>query len=52
MGFKNCFERAQVPTKKQLRFVVLKLKEPFGDGCINKNNSWSSSFHEHKSSPG
>lgn len=52
MGFKNCFERTQVPTKKQLRFVGLKFEEAFGDGCINKNNSWSFGLHEHKSLPG
>lgn len=41
IGFKGYFEKTQVPTKKQLRFVGLKLEESFGHGCINKNNSCS-----------
>lgn len=44
MGFKNYFEKTQVSTKKQLRFVGLKFEEPFGDGWANKNNSFLSWF--------
>lgn len=38
IGSKDYFEKTQVPIKKQLRFVVLKLVEAFGNGCVNKNN--------------
>lgn len=44
MGFESYFEKTQVPTKKQLRFVGLKLEEPFGDACVNRNNSCLSWF--------
>lgn len=48
IGFKSYFEKAQVPTKKQFRFVGLKFEQPFGNGCINKNNSCFLGLHEHK----
>lgn len=42
MVFKKFFKnKTQVLTKKQLRFVDLKFKEPFGNVCVNKNNSCS-----------
>lgn len=51
MVLKNYFEKTQVPTKKQLRFVGLKFEEPFGDGYVNKNKSclsWFVSAHQAK----
>lgn len=44
MDLKIYFEKTQVPTKKQLRFVGLKFEELSGDGCVNKNNSCLSWF--------